>query len=434
MFTAGRYLVVDDNRDELRLLVDALHGIGAPCVGIHYTGKPLRRETFAGVRILFSDLYLIAGNTNEKTQFAAIEAMLRTNVDPRIGGPYLLILWTTHSGQAGKLRDYLDDRLDAALRPLAVLALDKKPFLEGAGADALAQAVQENVNSSPQIRSLVSWEADVLNAAGATLAAITDLVPEDERTIAGFSANLDGVLSRLAVASAGAPNAANDARGAINGVLAPILADRIMNTPAPQGTQEIWAAAITQHENLAALTEAQTGSMNRMLHIAMPPAEPVAPGDWGAVLEIAEADRADGPMLARFGITWTSFLAQQLRFSDEAGAAARGLAIRIGATCDHAQGNAGPKPYMLASLVPAALISSNRLREIERLKPVFSCPLLLLDGAAGPVRLFAHARFQIGLPDAPVGWQPTFRIREPLLSSINAHAAGYQARPGFISL
>jgi hypothetical protein len=147
-----------------------------------------------------------------------------------------------------------------------------------------------------------------------------------------------------------------------------------------------------------------------------------------------QAIGADDPMLARFGITWTQFLTQQLRLTDQAAGAARALAVRIGATCDHAQGNAGPRPYMLAALVSAAMIAANRLRDIERLMPVFSCPLLLLDPAAGPVRLFAHARFQIGLPEAPVGWEPVFRIRELLLSSLNSHAAGYQSRPGFISL
>lgn len=432
MFTAGRYLVVDDNRDELQLLVDALHAVGAPCVGLHYTGKPLRRESFSAVRVLFSDLYLLPGN-NEKSQFGAIEAMLRTNVDPASGGPYLLILWTTHSQEAQRLRDYLDERLDPEVRPLAVLAIDKKPFLDGTAAEALAQAVSDNVNSSPQIRALISWEADVLNAAGATLAAIAALVPAEQRSIVGFSEQLNRVLSRLAVASAGAPNVAADPRGAINGVLAPVLADRILNAVAPQGTQDLWSAAISQHENLPALSETQTGNMNRMLHVAMPPAEQIRPADWGAVLEVSAADLDDEAMRVRFGTTFDAFLTNEFRLNGEAVAQAKAVVIRIGATCDHAQGKTGPKPYLLAALIPSALITSNKLREVERRRAAFASPVLLLDPAASPIRILAHARFQIGLAQVPEEWRPLFRIREQLLSSLNAHSAEYQSRPGIIS-
>lgn len=43
--------------------MDALHVKGAPCLGVHYTGKPLNKAAFAGVRVLFSDLFLLQGVT-----------------------------------------------------------------------------------------------------------------------------------------------------------------------------------------------------------------------------------------------------------------------------------------------------------------------------------------------------------------------------------
>ncbi|MER9102678.1 hypothetical protein NKH95_01885 [Mesorhizobium sp. M0848] len=434
MFSAARYVVVDDEEDQLRMLVDSLHSIGAPCVGVHYTGKPLNPRAFAGVRLLFSDLYLISGNSSQKVQFAAIEAMLRTNIDPTTGGPYLLILWTSHDEQVGALRAYLRERLEPAKLPLAVLELDKKPFLvkgDGKGdPEGLAKAVHAQVNSSPEIRALISWEGDVLAAAGATLVTVTDLIAAEERDLDGFAEKLNGILSLLAVASAGKPNVPLDRRGAINNALAPILADRIMNARERPEVAGIWDQAITRDNNLPVMDDAQIGRMNRMLHISMPPAEPLDPKDWGAVLLLPAGERQDQPMMARFGVKYAELLSQVFHLDKPGRARSRPVMVRIGAVCDHAQRKTGPLPYVLGVLVPVDV----QRKELEQLKSEFESPILLIDPAEGPVHLYVNARFQIALVAPPVEWTPLFRIREQLLMMISAHAAEYQTRPGIVKL
>lgn len=428
MFSAGRYVIVDDERDQLRLLVDSLHSVGAPCVGVHYTGKPLDRAAFAGVRVLFSDLFLLQGVTQPMLQYAALEGMLRANVDPAIGGPYLLIIWTTHDEKVEGLRTYLRERLDPRLRPLAVLTLDKKDFLDGQ--PGLAEAVHERVNASPQIRALVAWEVDVLSAAGATLAAVTDLVPAENRDVDDFSALLDGILSRLAVAYAGRPNVTADRRGAINGALAPILADRIANAPARPELAGIWDAAVTTHQNLPPIDDAQGGRMNRMLHIAIPPAEPVAATDWGATLLLPDAVHADEPMLDRFGMRYKEIMSQVFRIEKADRARCTPVLVRIGAVCDFAQRKPGPLPYLLGLIVPSDIAH----KDIAQLKSELASPVFLLDEAQGPVRLLVNARFQISLVSPPAEFTPLFRIREQMLATIVAHASEYQTRPGVVKL
>jgi hypothetical protein len=429
MFSAGRYVVVDDEREQLALLVNSLHAQGVPCVGVHYTGKPLNRDAFAGVRVLFSDLHLLQGTTVPILQFAAMEAMLRNNVDPATGGPYLLVVWTSHDEEVEGLRAYLRERLEAHLRPLAVLTLDKKPFLDGSGSD-LAAAVHEKVNASPQIRALVSWEVDVLSAAGATLAAVADLVPAEERDVDGFSAKLDGVLSRLATAFAGRPNVAADRRGAIHGALAPILADRILNAPERPGTAGVWDAALTTTANLPAISDSDAGRMNRMLHIALPTSEPVAATDWGAALLLPVAERGDPAMLERFGMRYSELLSQIFRVAKADRPACTPVLVRIGAVCDHAQRKPGPLPYLLGLLVPAGL----QPKDMNQLKSELELPMLVIDEVAGPVRLLINARFQISMAAPPAAFTPMFRIREQMLTMIAAHAAGYQTRPGIVKL
>jgi hypothetical protein len=429
MFSAGRYLVVDDEQSELRLLVDALHGDGAPCIGIHWTGAPMNPAAFAGVRVLFSDLYLVKG-ANRKMQFNAIEAMLRTYVNPAKGGPFILVLWTTHDEDVTDLRAHLRARLEAELRPLAVLALDKKDYLGKPGSNDLAGAVRKKLAESPEIQALVGWEMDVLSAAGSTLAAITDLVPAGERDVEGFAKKLNGILSRLAVASVGKLNVAADRRGAIGAVLAPILADRIMNAPERPEAAGLWNQAITSVDQLPALDDAQIGRMNRMLHIALPAVEPVGATDWGAVLLIPDAERADGPMRDRFGFTYAELLSEAFSLKDDVHAKAQPVVVRTGAVCDHAQRKVGPLPFLLGVLMPTGSLSKSR----KRLKSELESPMLVVDEAVGPVRLLVNARFQISMVAPPADWTPLFRIREQLLTMMNAHAAEYQTRPGVVKL
>ena len=428
MFTAGRYVIVDDERDQLGMLVDALHARGAPCVGVHYTGKPLNKAAFAGVRVLFSDLFLLQGVNQPLLQYAALEAMIRNNVDPAIGGPFLLIVWTTHDEQVEGLRTYLRERLEARLRPLAVLTLDKKPYLDGK-AD-LAAAVHDQVNASPQIRALIAWEEDVLSAAGATLSAVSDLVPAEHRDVDSFSGLLDGTLSRLAVAFAGRPNVPADRRGAINGALAPILADRIANAPPRAELAGVWDAAVTKDQALPDIDDRQVGRMNRMLHLAVPPGEPVAATDWGATLLLPETERADGPMAQRFGMRYGEVMSQVFRLERADRARCTPVLVRTGAVCDAAQRKPGPLPYLLGVLVPADVVQ----KATAPLKSELASPLLLLDEETGPFHLFVNARFQISMVSPTADWSPLFRIREQLLAVIAAHAAEYQTRPGIVKL
>jgi hypothetical protein len=431
VFSPGRYIVVDDQVDELRILVEALHDIGAPCLGVRYTGKPLDPAAFAGVRVLFSDLNLLSGG-NPKQQFGAIEAMLRQNIDPSVSGPYILVLWTSLQPQIDGLRAYLQERLDPQKRPLAVLGLDKSLYIVNGKLEKpkdLADAITDRISASPQIRALIAWEGEVLAAAGATLAEVTELVPVQERDVAGFSEKLDGVLSCLAVAAAGAPNVETDRRAAINAALAPVLADRIANTRKGAGRAEVWDQAITRHKDLPELDDEQIGRMNRVLHVAMPNAENLRAKDWGAVLQLPAEALTDDETLRQFGLPYAELMSQVFCIDRRDRARTPLVAVRIGAICDHAQQKSGPVPYVLGVLVPTTVERKKMVQKAE-----FETPVLVLDPAQGPVRLYINARFQLSMVTPPETWQLVCRLREQLLMMIAAHVGEYVTRPGVIKL
>lgn len=435
MFTPGRYVAIDDNLDELRMLVESLHELGAPCVGHHYRAeRPVPPELLRGIRILFLDLHLIGGvQGGEKQAFEVIRDILEQGINPD-SGPYVIVLWTSHAEKADAFQKHLIDHLDTMKLPLAVLSLDKKNYLGGGrkGAEALRDDVAKAIATDPRLQALLSWERDVLAAAGATLAAVGGLIGPDHRNPADYGQKLDQVLSVLARAAAGKDHAAANIRAAVNAALAPLLSDRILNRGPDPEADEIWKAAVTHVADAEALEVDQSARLNSMLHLALPPAETVGPTDWGAILVLPEDELADERMLARFALTISQLKLSSCparKKSDRKNCKA--ALLRLGASCDYAQNKTGPIAYAFCLLVPSAV----ELRGPHSLsKALLSTPLMDIPGL-GSARLFVDARYQITLVPSQVGHLDAVgRVREQLLMQIAAHCAEYSMRPGIVSI
>lgn len=438
MFTPGRYIVVDDLIEDLKPLVDALNQIGAPCLGIHYdVARPLEPKFFAGVRILFFDLHLMPGQgTTAHARYGHIVQILEKCINP-VGGPYIMVLWTSHVEERDNFAAYVERALeDANLRPLTVLGLDKNKYRDvngGFAGHALRADIEQTIASHVQLQALLSWEADVLAAAGATLATLGDLVPKSERSLEKYPQALDGILSRLAVAAAGQQNVTKDIRGAVNSALAPVLLDRILNQQVNKNASDLWARAVTQTQldQRSRMDPQLAGRMNRMLHLAMPPPEGIKPTAWGAVVKLSEAEAGDEAMRRRFGLGKAEVL-KEFRLKDTDAASCTPFLLRIGAVCDYAQSRIGPIPYVLGFIVPTSLKRSGKApeAEFERSNPFFELP-----DQKEPVQLVINARFQVSLVREEVeGWEVLFRIREQFLTMVVAHISAYVTRPGILSL
>ncbi|WP_163999617.1 hypothetical protein [Pyxidicoccus caerfyrddinensis] len=435
MFTPGRYIVVDDLIEDLKPLVDALNQIGAPCLGIHYdVARPLEPKFFAGVRILFFDLHLVPGQgTTPHARYGHIVQILEQCINP-LGGPYIMVLWTSHVEEQDNFAAYVEKALDASLRPLTILGLDKNKYRAVNGGFAghmLRTDIEQTIARHVQLQALLSWEADVLAAAGATLATLGDLVPKSDRSLEKYPQALDGILSRLAVAAAGQQNVAKDVRGAVNSALAPVLLDQILNQQVNKNASDLWTRAVTQLDQRSKMDPQQSGRMNRMLHLAMPPPEGIRPTAWGAVVKLSETAAGDEAMKRRFGLRKVEVL-KEFRLQEADPASCTPFLLRIGAVCDYAQSKIGPIPYVLGFIVPKSVKRSGKApdAEFDRNNPFFE----LLDQQE-PVQLVVNARFQVSLVQEDVeGWEVLFRIREQFLTMVVAHISAYVTRPGILSL
>ena len=118
------------------------------------------------------------------------------------------------------------------------------------------------MREQPQLAALVAWETDVQAAAGATLSALVELVPEEARNSALFASAVDEILSRLAREAVGQHHVAIDPRAAITSALAPILADRIVNQDVPDAAAALWRQAVTW-DGREQLDPARAGKVNR---------------------------------------------------------------------------------------------------------------------------------------------------------------------------
>jgi hypothetical protein len=357
------------------------------------------------------------------------------------------VIWTQHAHLKDELAKYIDKSLDAAkphARPLAILALPKERFINletGNITEAakLRDEIGRAIAESPQLLALLNWETAVLSAAGSTLAALLELVPQESRNASGYSAGIDEVLSRLAREAVGKSNVASDARAAINVILAPIMSDMIVSRAASNEDNELWKKAITRSEDskLGNASLSDAGRFNRMLHVAKPEHGTIRASDWGAVIELPKEWLTDEHMNYWFGVTLKELLGSEFKIPSSGLKDCRACLIRVGAVCDHAQGKKGPNPYIFGFEIPASVerMKDKTGKDIARPASTWSSPILSLLSAEVPFHLVCSCRFTISLTSEVVkAWQLRYRIREQMLMQLITHANAYMARPGIVQL
>lgn len=447
IFTAPKFIAIDDKSEHLESIIKSFQQLGSPCIGIQYNpAEELNKEHFRGVRCLLLDLHLVDGQatTDNKRHYALIASILEDNISP-YGGPFIIVIWSEHSHLSNELKEYLDKNLDTNkpyTRPLAVLSLAKDKFIANDGVvkvpEELKNAIREAILESPQLAALLSWEAEVLIAAGNTLASLINLVPLEQRTSTTFSGALDVILSRLAKETVGEPHVASNQRSAITHALAPILADKIINQDVSAETTALWEKAVTKHADneLPDTTREEAGQLNRILHLAIPSTETIKPTDWGAVVNWPYQWN-DAALMDIFGHTINQLLGGEFLIEKADRNRCTPVLVRIGASCDYAQNKLGPITYLLGVKIPedAERKKNNKDEPIKLSDAIWKSPIFITSIDKAPMKLHVHIRFPITiLPNQAKEWEVHYRIREQLLMNLITSVSNYVSRPGIVSL
>lgn len=425
MLPAPRVIVIDDDPKHLKGLADGLNRLGAACLQIEFNGDPASVKACPHVRVIFADLHLNEGAVggDHQRHFGVIGGLIEEAISPT--GPYLVVLWTKFANQADALGTFLGERLTGVPKPFAVKSLDKMVHLSADGTVkdpvALVAAIAEVVKGQPQIGALLDWEERVLGAAADTIGAILGLSHED--TEVALSQRLARLLYHLAEGAVGEGHVEGDRFRAVNEALLPILADRV-GSLRQSGSEDPWRQAFSSDDMRSALDLDDAARLNRFSHIA--DCVPDGGDDRGAVINLLPAfatsfkatfDIEEGEA-ARDQFACKDFVAGNSRF--------RWLLVQCQASCDHAQRQPGPLPYLLALEMPCASLQKSHPQAL------WVSPPCRIDESTRV--LVASARFAISLPrQAARTGRAVYRLREQMLGELMYKTHSYGARPGTIA-
>lgn len=418
MFSANRIIAIDDERVYLDKLSKALHGMGIPCIPIHYDDLPsAQADWFQRIRIAFFDLHLIKGASKPDFNYAAIGSLLDRMRSPH-GCPLLLILWTAYPQDAVALRDYLNRRHIDSL-PIDILALNKADF-EGDLIANLPEAIKLKLQSIPQLRALYEWEDDVANAGSACVGTLLRLATQTGGALAD---SLDKLLSALAQAATGVDLAAANPGASVQEVLVPLIADKLSHFPDDANRAERWKLAMPSAVSKSSISPsgAEIAAINTALSVVRGKAGSLNGRERGAVIAV----QCPSIFMYRFGNS-QSDVSKKYCFDETV--KHRWVAVQVEASCDFAQQKSPCLPYVLAAEIPASAKLKNKSL------PIWESPTFLSE-TNEEVRLVANVCFV-----AMISWKKAksrhalYRFREQLVNELAFKKSRHESRPGIVSL
>lgn len=454
MFVRSRIVLVDDRREHLNGIKEALNALRLDCHAMHYDVESVGEwKKLPGTRILFIDKNLRPGVTmgaGSQDSFAAIAEVIELLISPD-SGPYGLVLWAEEPDLRG-LQTFLYERLskeDPNLLPVFFAELRKSDFLDAAynpvSPVAFQEAIVQRLSANAQMRALLTWEADVTAAADAVLRSVVSLVPPDARASEHFSSELGKILHRLSQAGAGFNRATESPREAINRVLVPILADRITEHDPDSGGAFDWREALEDPTEPPSI-QAQA-AVNSAIHLSFAKSTgsaPILPTELGAVVNFPFENKEEA-LTEAFGISEAEIRDDLLKMNLEEWQDCTLKLVQIGASCDNAQPKPGPLLYLLAvewvfsaedgtkTDGKPSLCAKKRKRANS--DGEWLSPILRFDSSKNPGRISVLKNISLSVPKAKAkDWSTAYRLRDELISELTQEYARHISRPGIVTL
>lgn len=426
MLPTPRIIAIDDDEKHLDGITKGLNQYGAACLPIHFTGETSNIKSHPHVRVIFADLHLIEGGAGNDTQhFSLILSLIEETIKP--SGPYILILWTRYAEKAARLRQFLEERLQNAPKPLTVEAIDKTPHLDNGNLrspDRLVEEIENFFRQQTQIAAILDWEKRVSDAIADTVSSIFNLATTSSG-IQDRGKDVGRLLARLAVEAVGKDHVEQDHFRAVNEALLPILADHIAAIRSLDSDNEIWQEAFDSSDAENALSLEEAARLNGQVHVAS--AEGNQGAELGAVIELP--DELSNKFEETFGLTQEDTARKEFRCQDftQDQNEFRWVLVQCQAVCDYVQTRSGPLPYYLGLELPEGNVSSQKPPAALWLSPPFYRNDMVRY-------LHVNSRFPIALLHSEAeNAQIRYRLREQLVSYLIFHIHSYGARPGILS-
>ncbi len=181
-FSSPSVVVIDDEPNHAIPILAALSRLGIPSAWFEATEKKkLPQQPLQNVRLLILDLNL--GTSGFDVKFT-VGAVLNTIAPTEVGGPLLIMAWTTHDDNLAQfnssLQDYNNDLPDnEKVQPIGIIPLkNKSEFVTNPkenDVDDLAKQVRDILSELFPYNILLRWEAACTLAASDTVSMIAHL-------------------------------------------------------------------------------------------------------------------------------------------------------------------------------------------------------------------------------------------------------------------
>lgn len=195
----GRVVVIDDDEKEAFPLIRALSKENIPVNYFKGELEELPSGPLFEVRIIFLDINLVKGNTNEKTKASQAAGI----VDKLVGndaGPYIIIIWAKHDDQY--IIDIIKEHLNKAGKaPLNILNLQKSDCkAHDYDMGFIIENIKGELDKVEFFHILTLWENLVHKSSGDTIKSISRHSAEMEGE---WNKNMGSIFYSLAEANAG---------------------------------------------------------------------------------------------------------------------------------------------------------------------------------------------------------------------------------------
>jgi len=441
----SRVAAVDDNEDHLRAITWALSQAGFCPVPFLFEDGVLAApptEPVTGVRIVFTDIHMVGGNFNAKLHSGIIIKCLKKIA---ASGPYALIFWSMFPTDVELMKNLIEtDGPDAGLTtPIGFGAIDKRRALDaenpaGFDAQALRELIIEQLKGFPTLATAAEWEMRASRAAAKTtdaLFSLTQVQPSEPRV-----KEWEGLLAFLVTEAVGQTVAAKEIGAALDSALLPILEDQLSFVG---GTS---AAAIAETHPLRIALSGSRPKRPKKISVARLNASylideagatsPKGEFERGMVIQLPGNFINSGPFIQQFGREKAELLQREFLCQDATPEQISALPLHVlelGPECDHVQSKVSIHRYLLALLVPVAMIGLfRRASGGHHNDSVIDAGLMAFKRApAEEFHLLISTRcYMTRPPGAPLGGLCKFRLRRLSIEEVVHRYTSHTRRPG----
>lgn len=448
--TVPRILIVDDKEKDGLQIAKAIWNSRYAVRFIKYDPGLLMKdgdEHLQGVRLIFMDIDLIGDQipgTGSKT-FSAVQKALEYCLDER-NGPYILITWSTFDAHADALFQYLNKRMNVALRPALCKRLNKEDYKRKTQGDRkLVETIKRYMRELEAIGCLIIWEKSIQSSACETLC---ELIAIAQRSgIMDTKDALRSVLYSLARAEAEHNLDNTNAVKHLFSVLSQILYDNLSDI---RPEEEVALSELVYSGKDLQPTEPWSQKINAMLHLDLTDPEPSSghtPGDVffypakNHGLPIPEEE------LGKF--LRGNFMALTKKedvkaFKAKIAKDCQLVLVEITPPCDYSQKKFVWHRYVVGALVPHDFVDLTRVLNREKQDRESRLPDFCWESPEfqikedPPFRIIFNSRLIVSIPPKPefqekVG-KRRFRIRQPLLSDMIGWLSRQSSRQGHVTV